>query len=56
MSVHQRVGILERLVDKLKIEHERLARLIAFEAAKPIRTARAEVSRAIGTWRSPIRH
>ena len=50
MPVHQRAGILEKIVESLKAQREELARLITLEAAKPIRTARAEVNRAIGTF------
>jgi glyceraldehyde-3-phosphate dehydrogenase (NADP+) len=50
MPVHQRASILERIVEALKAQREELARLITLEAAKPIRTARAEVNRAIGTF------
>ncbi len=50
MPVHLRASILEKIVETLKIEREELARLIVLEAAKPIRTARAEVNRAIGTF------
>ncbi|MGD1083708.1 MAG: aldehyde dehydrogenase family protein [Verrucomicrobiota bacterium] len=50
MPVHQRAGVLERIVALLKAHREELARLIALEAAKPIRSARAEVSRTIGTF------
>jgi acyl-CoA reductase-like NAD-dependent aldehyde dehydrogenase len=50
LPVHQRASILEKIVETLKAQRDELARLIALEAAKPIRTARAEVNRAIGTF------
>jgi len=50
MPVHQRASILEKIVEALKAQREELARLITLEAAKPIRTARTEVNRAIGTF------
>jgi len=50
MPTHKRAEILERVVLALKAHQEELARLIALEAAKPIRTARAEVARSIGTF------
>lgn len=51
MSAHQRAGILERLVSKLIERREEAARLIALEAAKPMRTALAEVDRTIQTYK-----
>jgi glyceraldehyde-3-phosphate dehydrogenase (NADP+) len=43
----QRADVLEKIAAGLADRHEELARTIALEAGKPIRTARQEVSRAI---------
>jgi acyl-CoA reductase-like NAD-dependent aldehyde dehydrogenase len=45
-----RAEILERVVSLLKEQKEECARIIAREAAKPIKTARAEVERTIMTY------
>jgi acyl-CoA reductase-like NAD-dependent aldehyde dehydrogenase len=45
-----RAEILENVVSILKEQREQCARIIAKEAAKPIRTARAEVDRTIMTY------
>ena len=47
----QRAEILDRAAVRLAERHEEFARRIAGEAAKPIRTARIEVTRAIDTFR-----
>jgi acyl-CoA reductase-like NAD-dependent aldehyde dehydrogenase len=47
----QRAEILDRAAVRLNERHEEFATLIAGEAAKPIRTARVEVTRAIDTFR-----
>ena len=47
----QRAEILDRAAVRLAERHEEFATLIAGEAAKPIRTARVEVTRAIDTFR-----
>ncbi|HYK73623.1 MAG TPA: aldehyde dehydrogenase family protein, partial [Pseudoneobacillus sp.] len=46
----RRADILENLVSLLKEEKEECARIIAQEAAKPLKTARAEVDRTIMTY------
>ncbi|UFJ40997.1 aldehyde dehydrogenase family protein [Brevibacillus humidisoli] len=51
MPAHQRAEILYRLADLLQERKEQLARIVAEEAGKPIRTARAEVARTIVTYR-----
>ena len=51
MPAHQRAEILDRAAVRLAERHEEFARRIAEEAAKPIRTARVEVTRAIDTFR-----
>jgi glyceraldehyde-3-phosphate dehydrogenase (NADP+) len=47
MPSWQRADILHRIADGIKERREEFARTIALEAGKPIRTARAEVDRAI---------
>ncbi len=47
----QRAEILDRAAVRLGERHEEFAQRIAGEAAKPIRTARIEVTRAIDTFR-----
>lgn len=51
MPAHQRAAILERVVEQLKERAEEAARLIAMEAAKPIKTAREEVARTMQTYK-----
>ncbi len=51
ISVHERARILERTADLLQAEHEMLARLISQEAGKPLKDAKAEVSRGQQTLR-----
>nr|WP_077211743.1 aldehyde dehydrogenase family protein [Bacillus dakarensis] len=51
MPAHQRAGILEKLVVLLTEKAEQAAEIIALEAAKPITTARVEVSRTIQTYK-----
>ncbi|WP_442594193.1 aldehyde dehydrogenase family protein [Neobacillus sp. D3-1R] len=46
----QRAEILENLVSLLKEQREECAKIIAQEAAKPLKTARAEVDRTIMTY------
>ena len=47
----KRADVLDRAAVALAEQEERFARIIAAEAAKPIRTARAEAQRAVGTFR-----
>jgi acyl-CoA reductase-like NAD-dependent aldehyde dehydrogenase len=47
----RRVEVLDRAAEQLQHRSEEFARTIALEAAKPIRTARTEVQRAISTFR-----
>ncbi|PKP16674.1 MAG: aldehyde dehydrogenase, partial [Bacteroidetes bacterium HGW-Bacteroidetes-22] len=47
---HERSAILMNLVELMKTDREVLARLIALEAAKPVRYAFGEVDRAIQTF------
>ena len=51
LPAHRRAGILERAAARLEGQAESFAQLIAVEAAKPVRTARAEVGRAVEVMR-----
>jgi acyl-CoA reductase-like NAD-dependent aldehyde dehydrogenase len=46
----RRAQILDRAAERLAARKEEFARIIAEEAAKPIRTARVEAERAVGTF------
>src|SRR5882724_2385553 len=48
---HQRALVLEKLALALEAEQVELARLITLESGKPIRYAKAEVARAVSTFR-----
>src|SRR5215467_5348548 len=50
LPAHERAAILDRVADLLRERHEDMARTICAEAGKPIRTARAEASRAVSTY------
>ena len=54
MPTYQRAAILEAVVAGLKAAREELARLIAMEAGKPLKYARAEVARAILTFTDAV--
>jgi aldehyde dehydrogenase (NAD+) len=47
---HLRANVLERVASRLRSESESVARLIALEAGKPLRFARAEAARAALTF------
>ena len=47
----KRAEILDRAAERLTARKEEFARIIAGEAAKPIKTARVEAERAVGTFR-----
>ncbi len=51
LPAHQRAAILDAAADALAARNEEFAVSIAGEAAKPIRTARVEAARAVGTFR-----
>jgi acyl-CoA reductase-like NAD-dependent aldehyde dehydrogenase len=51
MPTYERERILLHVSAGIEAQREEFARLMALEAGKPIRAARAEVSRAIFTWR-----
>jgi len=50
MSSHERAKILHEIADAITTRREEFARTICEEAAKPIKTARIEVDRAINTF------
>jgi acyl-CoA reductase-like NAD-dependent aldehyde dehydrogenase len=50
MSSHQRADILQEIAQTIAARREEFARTICQEAAKPIKTARIEVDRAINTF------
>ncbi|MEF3306483.1 aldehyde dehydrogenase family protein [Paenibacillus sp. GYB003] len=50
MPAHERAAILDSVVSIFKRRSEELARLLAMEAAKPIKTARGEIARTIQTY------
>ncbi|WP_274362181.1 aldehyde dehydrogenase family protein [Paenibacillus thermotolerans] len=50
MPAHERASVLERLVALLRENADELVRLIALEAAKPIKSAKAEIERTIVTY------
>ena len=50
MSSHQRAAILQEITQAIIARREEFARTICQEAAKPIKTARIEVDRAINTF------
>lgn len=51
LPAHARAEILGKLASLLEVRAEEAARIIALEAAKPIATARGEVSRTVQTYR-----
>ena len=50
-ATHERALVLEKLALLIDAEQAELARLISCESGKPIRYARAEVARAVSTFR-----
>jgi acyl-CoA reductase-like NAD-dependent aldehyde dehydrogenase len=51
LPAHERAAILDRAAALLAERGEHFARIIAAEAAKPLRTARTEAQRAVDTFR-----
>lgn len=51
MPAHERAAILDRVAVLMEERKEELARLLALEAAKPIKTARGEIARTIQTYK-----
>ena len=50
LPLHRRAAILDRAAIVLSERRDEFARLVAGESAKPLRTARIEVDRAVGTF------
>src|ERR1017187_873941 len=50
MTSHQRASVPRKIADAISTRREEFARTICQEAAKPIKTARLEVERAINTF------
>jgi acyl-CoA reductase-like NAD-dependent aldehyde dehydrogenase len=50
LPAHERAAVLDRVAAALRDKQELFARLIAEEAAKPIKTARVEAARAVDTF------
>jgi len=50
MPAYQRQHVLRAIGESVAARREEFARTIALEAGKPVKTARAEVDRAIFTW------
>lgn len=50
MPAHRRSSILYQAADLLERRAEEAARIVALEAAKPIRAARAEIARTVQTY------
>jgi acyl-CoA reductase-like NAD-dependent aldehyde dehydrogenase len=48
---HERAAVLDRAAEAIAADPDRFARTLSDEAAKPITTARAEVARAVETFR-----
>lgn len=51
MPAHARAAILEKVVAILEQRQEELVRILALEAAKPVKTARGEIARTIQTYK-----
>lgn len=50
MAAHERAALIGRVIEGLGARADELARIISLESGKPIRDARAEVKRAVGTF------
>jgi acyl-CoA reductase-like NAD-dependent aldehyde dehydrogenase len=51
MPAHERTTILYKVAELLEKRKEELSRLVALEAAKPLKTARGELARTIQTYK-----
>lgn len=51
MPAHERAAILDKAASLLEQRKEEMARILATEAAKPLKTARGEIARTIQTYR-----
>lgn len=50
MPAYKRAAVLQHIAGAIQSQHEKLARQLALEASKPIKTARQEIDRAILTY------
>lgn len=50
MAAHERAALIGRVIEGLGARADELAMIISLESGKPIRDARAEVKRAVGTF------
>ena len=50
MGAFERQGILRKISEGIRARHEEFSRLMALEAGKPLKAARAEVDRAVFTF------
>lgn len=51
MPAHERTAILDRAARLIEQRTEELARILALEAAKPLKTARGEIARTVQTYK-----
>lgn len=51
MPAHERAAILDRVVSIVERRREELVRILALEAAKPVKTGRGEIDRTIQTYK-----
>lgn len=51
VEIHERARILEKAADGIENNRESFAKILSYESAKPIKTARIEVDRAVQTFR-----
>ncbi|MGD8189900.1 aldehyde dehydrogenase family protein [Brevibacillus ginsengisoli] len=51
MPAHERASILEKAASIMEQRKEELTRILALEAAKPVKTARVEINRTIQTYK-----
>lgn len=51
MPAHERASILDKVASLIEQRKEELARILALEAAKPLKTARGEIARTIQTYK-----
>jgi glyceraldehyde-3-phosphate dehydrogenase (NADP+) len=54
LGTYERAQILQKLTDGLKAREEEIARMIAQEAGKPLRDARAEAARGVFTFQTAV--
>jgi acyl-CoA reductase-like NAD-dependent aldehyde dehydrogenase len=51
MPAHERAAILDKVADLMEKRKEELARILALEVAKPLKTARGEIARTVQTYK-----